>query len=343
MKYNNLGKTGLRVSEFCFGTATFGGTKGFEGFGNTQVKDAHNLIQLCIEKGINLIDTADLYSQGDAETILGKAIEGIRNDLLISTKTTFPMGDGPNDYGSSRYRIIRACEASLKRLNTDHIDIYHMHGFDRNTDVEETLRALDDLVTSGKVRYISCSNFSGWELMKSLATSDKYGWSKYASHQVYYSLFSRDYEWELMPLGIDQNIGSMIWSPLASGLLSGKFHRNAPIPKNSRVGAGSSTVPFGAADEERLYSIVDELMKISDELNKPIPQIALNWLLRRPTVDSVIIGARNEEQLKQNIDAATWSLSDEYVKRLEDVSRPRKSYPYWHQDLNPQLKSQLYI
>lgn len=341
MEYRNLGNSGLKVSVLCFGTATFGGTNGFEGWGSTQVAEANRLINLCLDEGVNLFDTADIYSQGDSEKVLGKAIEGIRHKLLISTKATFPMGKDVNAYGSSRFHLIEACENSLKRLNTDHIDVYHMHGFDGSTPVEETLRALDDLVTSGKVRYIACSNFSGWHLMKSLSIAEKYGWSKYISHQVYYSLLNREFEWELMPLGIDQKIGTMVWSPLASGRLSGKYRRNSAIPEKSRIAAGTSTVPKDAAPEERLYAIVDVLDEISRETDKSVAQIALNWLLQRPTVSSIIIGARTEEQLKQNLGASGWSLTNEQVSRLDKASVTPKIYPYWHQDERPELLSQL--
>lgn len=341
MEYRNLGNSGLKVSVLCFGTATFGGTNGFEGWGSTQVAEANRLINLCLDEGVNLFDTADIYSQGDSEKVLGKAIEGIRHKLLISTKATFPMGKDVNAYGSSRFHLIEACENSLKRLNTDHIDVYHMHGFDNSTPVEETLRALDDLVTSGKVRYIACSNFSGWHLMKSLSIAEKYGWSKYISHQVYYSLLNREFEWELMPLGIDQKIGTMVWSPLASGRLSGKYRRNSAIPEKSRIAAGTSTVPKDAAPEERLYAIVDVLDEISRETDKSVAQIALNWLLQRPTVSSIIVGARTEEQLKQNLGASGWSLTKEQVSRLDKASVTPKIYPYWHQDERPELLSQL--
>ena len=341
MEYRNLGNSGLKVSVLCFGTATFGGTNGFEGWGSTQVAEANRLINLCLDEGVNLFDTADIYSQGDSEKVLGKAIEGIRHKLLISTKATFPMGKDVNAYGSSRFHLIEACENSLRRLNTDHIDVYHMHGFDGSTPVEETLRALDDLVTSGKVRYIACSNFSGWHLMKSLSIAEKYGWSKYISHQVYYSLLNREFEWELMPLGIDQKIGTMVWSPLASGRLSGKYRRNSAIPEKSRIAAGTSTVPKDAAPEERLYAIVDVLDEISRETDKSVAQIALNWLLQRPTVSSIIVGARTEEQLKQNLGASGWSLTNEQVSRLDKASVTPKIYPYWHQDERPELLSQL--
>lgn len=343
MEYKQLGNSGLRVSSLCFGTATFGGTNGFEGWGNTQEKDANRLINICLDEGVNLFDTADIYSQGNSEIIFGKAIEGIRNRMLISTKATFPMGNDINGYGSSRFHLIEACNASLKRMNTDRIDIYHMHGFDGNTPVEETLRALDDLVTSGKVRYIACSNFSGWHLMKSLSVSERYGWNKYVAHQVYYSLLNRDYEWELMPLGIDQNIGALIWSPLASGRLSGKFRRNSPVPQNSRIATGTSTVPSANAEEKRLYKIVDVLDEIAKETGKLVAQVALNWLLQRPTVSSIIVGARTEEQLKQNLQTIGWNLTKEQVNRLDDASVSPKAYPYWHQDERMELNSQIHF
>lgn len=343
MEYRKLGASGFKVPALSFGTVTFGGTSGFEGFGSIQVKEANKMVNLCLDAGVNLIDTADIYSQGNSETILGKAIEGLRDKLLISTKATFPIGIGENNYGSSRFHLIKACEDSLRRLNTDHIDIYHMHGFDGNTPVEETLRALDDLVTAGKIRYIACSNFSGWHLMKSLSVSERYGWSRYVAHQVYYSLLNREYEWELMPLGIDQQVGALIWSPLASGRLSGKYRRDKPIPKDSRIAAGTSTVPAANAQEERLYNIVDILDEIAKETEKSIAQVALNWLLQRPTVSSIIIGARTEEQLKQNLESVGWNLTAEQVKRLDDVSLSPKTYPYWHQDERPELNSQIHF
>lgn len=341
MEYRNLGKSGLRVSELCLGTVTFGGTNGFEGMGHTQTNEARRLIDLCRENGVNLIDTADMYSQGDAESILGQVLGDGRKKWLISTKATFPMGTDVNGYGSSRSHLIEACEASLKRLKTDYIDIYHMHGYDANTSMEETLRALDDLVSSGKVRYIACSNFSGWELMKSLSISDKYGWNKYVGHQVYYSLLNRDYEWELMPLGLDQQVGALVWSPLASGRLSGKFRRNTVLPAESRIALGSTTVPQFVAEEDRLYRIIDVLDEISLETEKSVAQIALNWLLQRPTVSTVIIGARNEEQLTQNLQAVGWKLTYDQMKRLDAASASPKAYPYWHQDERPELNAQI--
>src|SRR6187455_282975 len=260
MEYRQLGNSGLRVPVLSFGTATFGGGNDFfKAWGSTEVKEAARLVNLCLDAGVNLFDTSNVYSMGIAEEILGKAISGLRDRVLISTKATFPMSDEVNDYGSSRLNLIKSCEDSLKRLGTDHIDIYHMHGFDANTPVEEALKALDNLVTSGKVRYIACSNFSGWHLMKSLSVSQRYGWSKYIAHQAYYSLINRDFEWELMPLAIDQKIGTIVWSPLASGMLSGKYRRNQPIPQNARVAQGGSPVPPETIDNERLYNIIDRL------------------------------------------------------------------------------------
>jgi aryl-alcohol dehydrogenase-like predicted oxidoreductase len=336
MEYRQLGASGLFVSELSFGTATFGGSNEFfKAWGDTQLDDAKKLIHLCLDAGINLFDTSDIYSDGASENILGKALEGIRNDVLISTKATFKMGEGPNDFGSSRYHLIRSCENSLSRLNTDHIDIYHMHGMDGNTPVEETLRALDDLISSGKVRYIACSNFSGWHLMKSLSVSERYGWSKYIAHQAYYSLLDREFEWELMPLAIDQKVSTIVWSPLASGQLGGKFRRGQPIPESNRRSQGGSHGP--ETDYERLYTIVDALDEVAVETGKSVAQISLNWLLRRPTVANVIIGARNEEQLKQNLESVGWSLTADQVKKLEDASFVDPIYPYWHQRQDTRL------
>ena len=340
MEYRQLGGSGLKVPVLTFGTATFGGgSKFFKTWGSTQTEEATRLIDLCLDAGVNLFDCADSYSGGLAEEILGKAIRGKRDKVLISSKGTFPLGHGhgPNDIGSSRYHLLSACEASLKRLAIDHLDIYHIHGFDGNTPVEETLRALDDLVTSGKVRYIACSNFSGWHLMKSLAISDRYGWSRYVAHQIYYSLASREYEWELMPLALDQKVGALVWSPLAAGLLSGKFRRNQPVPKESRVAQGGSPVPSSVISDELLYNVVDVLEEISRETGKSIPQVSLNWLLQRPTISSLIIGARTEEQLKENLACTGWNLSVEQIKKLDDASAVQPTYPYWHQQQKPGL------
>jgi aryl-alcohol dehydrogenase-like predicted oxidoreductase len=284
---------------------------------------------MCLEAGVNLFDTADVYSNGLSEEILGQALAGRRDKVLISTKATFRMGEGPNEVGSSRYHLLRACEASLRRLKTDYIDIYTMHGFDAQTPVEETLRTLDDLVQSGKVRYIGCSNFSGWHLMKSLAVSEKYGWSSYVAHQAYYSLIGREHEWELMPLALDQKVGTMVWSPLAGGYLTGKVRRNQPPPAGTRQYQLKGQEP--PISEELLYDIVDALDGVAGETGKTPAQIALNWLLQRPTVASVIIGARNEAQLQQNLGALGWKLTDEQMAELNAASEMRPIYPYWHQ------------
>ncbi|MEJ0106831.1 MAG: aldo/keto reductase [Bacteroidota bacterium] len=335
MEYRQLGASGLQVPVLSFGTGTFGGNNDFfKAWGGTQADEATRMINICLDAGINLFDTADVYSQGLSEEILGKAIAGKRDTLLISTKATFPFGTGPNNQGSSRHHLIKQVEGSLKRLNTDYIDIYHMHGFDGNTPVEETLRTLDDLIQSGKVRYIAASNFSGWHLMKSLAVSEKYGWNRYVAHQVYYSLANREYEWELMPLGIDQKIGAIIWSPLSAGMLGGKYRRNQPLPKDSRVAQGGSPIPKAAVNDEVLYNAVDALDEIAAETGKSIAQVAINWVLQRPTVSSIIIGARNEDQLKQNLGAVGWNLTTEQLKKLDKASEVPPIYPYWHQRQN---------
>ncbi|GAB3018487.1 aldo/keto reductase [Spirosoma pulveris] len=335
MDYRQLGASGLHVPVLSFGTATFGGGNDFfKAWGSTQTDEASRLVNLCLDAGVNLFDTADVYSDGLSEEILGKALQGMRDKVLISTKATFTFGEGPNNQGSSRFHLIRQCESSLKRLKTDYIDIYHMHGFDGVTPVEETLRTLDDLVQSGKVRYIACSNFSGWHLMKSLAVSEKYGWNRYVGHQVYYSLVNREYEWELMPLGIDQKVGGIIWSPLAAGRLGGKYRRNQPIPPDSRVAQGGSPVPAFAIADEVFYTIIDVLDQLAEETGKTVAQISLNWLLQRPTVSTLVVGARNEEQLKQNLGAVGWNLTTEQIKRLDAASDVPTIYPYWHQRQN---------
>jgi aryl-alcohol dehydrogenase-like predicted oxidoreductase len=278
---------------------------------------------------VNFFDTADVYSKGLSEQILGKAIEGKRHDLLISTKATFAMGSGPNDVGSSRSHLINSVEASLKRLGTDYIDVYHMHGFDALTPVEETLDTLNTLVRSGKVRYIACSNFSGWHLMKSLAVSERYGWARYVGYQGYYSLVGREYEWELMPLALDQGVGTLVWSPLGWGRLTGKLRRGQPLPEISRLHKAAEQGP--QVDDEYLYDVVDALDAVAKETGRSVPQVALNWLLQRPTISSVIIGARNEEQLKQNLAAADFKLTDAQVAALDKASDRPATYPYWHQ------------
>jgi aryl-alcohol dehydrogenase-like predicted oxidoreductase len=336
MEYRQLGASGLKVPVLSFGTATFGGgTDFFKAWGSTQVEEAKGLIHLCLDAGVNLFDTANTYSRGLSEEILGLALTGLRDKVLISTKATFPMGDAVNESGSSRIHLIKQCEDSLRRLNTDYIDIYHMHGFDGNTPVEETLKTLDNLIQSGKVRYIACSNFSGWHLMKSLSVSEKYGWSKYIAHQAYYSLLDREYEWELMPLGLDQKVGAIVWSPLSSGRLAGKYRRNQPLPENNRVQQGGGQGP--ELNEERLYTIIDALDEVSEETGKSVAQISLNWLLQRPTVANIVIGARDGVQLKENLDAVGWNLTAEQVKKLDAASYTEPVYPYWHQRQNVQL------
>jgi aryl-alcohol dehydrogenase-like predicted oxidoreductase len=330
MEYRQLGHSGLKVSALSFGAATFGGgNEFFKAWGQTQAGEAQRLLALCQQTGVNLIDVANVYSTGLAEEVLGKAIAGHRHDWLISTKATFRMAAGPNNLGSSRSHLIEQCNASLQRLGTDYIDIYHMHGFDATTPIDETLDALNTLVHSGKVRYIACSNFSGWHLMKSLSISERYGWARYVAHQVYYSLVGREYEWELMPLGLSENVGALVWSPLGWGRLTGKIRRGQPLPEQSRL---HKTADYGPqVAEEYLYRVVDVLDEVAKETGKTVPQIALNWLLQRPTVSSVIIGARNEEQLKQNLAAAGWNLTPAQVEKLDRASEVTPIYPYWHQ------------
>ena len=322
MEYRRLNGSGLFVPALTLGTGTFGGSHGFEGWGHTGVAEATRMVDMCLEAGLNMFDTADMYSRGLAEEILGKAIAGKRNRLLIATQGTFSMGESRNEEGASRFHLIEACEASLRRLGTDHIDLYYIHGFDANTPVEETLRALDDLVTSGKIRYIGCSNFSGWQLMK--------------------SLLNRDFEWELMPLGIDQQVGSIIWSPLAAGRLGGRYRRNNPMPQDGRVARGGAPVRDNVVSYDRLYNIIDALDEVAAETGKTVAQVALNWLLQRPTVCSLVIGASSEEQLRQNLGAVDWKLTAEQMQRLDTASKTEKPYPYWHQDERPELSSQLF-
>ncbi len=332
MEHRLFGGSGLKVPVLSFGTGTFGG-KGefFGGWGKTEVDEAIKLVDLCFEYGVNFFDTADVYSDGASEEILGKTLKGRRQQALISTKATFTMGTGPNDKGSSRHHLIRACESSLKRLGTDYIDVYHMHGFDALTPQEEVLRTLDNLVSSGKVRYIACSNFSGWHLMKALSVSDREGLERYSGHQVYYSLLNREYEWELMPLGLDQRVGAMIWSPLGWGRLTGKIRRGQPLPEVSRLRSKVAMDGGPKMNEEHLYNVVDALDVVAKEMGKTIPQVALNWLLQRPTVCNVIIGARTEEQLKQNLGSTGWSLPKELIQKLDAASEMPATYPYWHQ------------
>jgi aryl-alcohol dehydrogenase-like predicted oxidoreductase len=330
MEFRTLGRSGLKVPVLSYGTGTFGGgNEFFKAWGASDVAEATRLVDVCLEAGVNLFDTADIYSDGLSETILGKAIAGRRDDVLISTKATFRMGPGPNNLGSSRYHLIRACEASLRRLGTDYIDIYHLHGFDALTPIEEVLSTLNQLVVSGKVRYIACSNFSGWHLMKSLGVADKFGWARYVGHQVYYSLIGREYEWELMPLALDQGVGALVWSPLGWGRLTGKIRRGKPLPAGSRLHKTGDMGPQMA--DEYLFKVVDALDAVAAETGKSVPQVALNWLSQRPSISTVIFGARNEEQLRQNLGAVGWNLSTEQVAKLDAASDVTPVYPYWHQ------------
>ncbi|EPX58849.1 Oxidoreductase [Cystobacter fuscus DSM 2262] len=332
MEYRFLGASGLKVPALGFGVGTFGG-KGplFSAWGNTDVAQATRLIDICLDVGVNLFDTADVYSDGASESILGAALKGRRDRVLLSTKVSLRAGEAPNDVGSSRHHLIGAVDKALRRLGTDYIDLLQLHAFDAMTPVEETLSTLDGLVRAGKLRYLGASNFSGWQLMKSLAVADRRGYSRYVANQAYYSLIGRDYEWELMPLGIDQGIGAVVWSPLGWGRLTGKIRRGQPPPEGSRLHDTASFAP--PVDEERLYRVVDALDAVAKETGKSVPQIALNWLLRRPTVSTVLIGARNEEQLRQNLGAIGWTLTPEQLARLDAASAvtpPYPYYPYWN-------------
>jgi aryl-alcohol dehydrogenase-like predicted oxidoreductase len=332
MEYRQLGGSGFKVPALCLGTGTFGGGgELFKAWGATDVADATRLVDICLEAGLTMFDSADVYSQGMAEEILGQAIKGRRDKVLISTKATFRLGQGPNDVGSSRFHIVKSVDAALRRLGTDYIDLFQLHAFDAMTPVEEAVGTLDDLIRAGKIRYIGCSNFSGWHLMKSLAVSEKYGLARYVAHQAYYSLVGRDYEWELMPLALDQNVGAVVWSPLGWGRLTGKIRRGQPLPESSRLQFKAAREAGPQVPEEQIFKVVDSIDVIAKETGKSVPQIALNWLLQRPSVSTVIIGARNEEQLRQNLGAVGWNLTADQVKQLDDASAVPLSYPYWHQ------------
>jgi aryl-alcohol dehydrogenase-like predicted oxidoreductase len=332
MEYRLLGASGFKVPVLSLGTGTFGGTNEFfKGFGTSGVEEATRLVDLALESGLNMFDSADIYSGGVAEQLLGRALAGRRERAIISTKATFRSGPDANDVGSSRHHLIRSCEAALKRLGTDYIDLFQLHGFDASTPIEETLNALDDLVRAGKIRYVGCSNFSGWHLMKSLAIAERYNLPRYVAHQAYYSLVGRDYEWELMPLGVDQKVSAVVWSPLGWGRLTGKLRRGQRMPEDTRLqnkitAAGGPQVP-----EEYLYRVVDAIDEVAREVDKSVAQIALNWVLSRPTVANVIIGARNEQQLKDNLGALGWSLTPAQLERLDQASATPLAYPYWHQ------------
>lgn len=331
MEHRFLGRSGFRVPVLSFGTGTFGGQGAlFSAWGSTDVAEARRLVDICLEAGVTMFDSADIYSKGAAESILGEAIKGRpRDQLILSTKATFRFGDGENEVGSSRHHLTRAVDSALKRLGTDYIDLFQLHGFDARTPIEETLSTLDDLVRAGKLRYLGVSNFSGWHLMKSLAVADRHGWSRYVAHQAYYSLIGRDYEWELMPLAADQGVGAVVWSPLGWGRLTGKLRRGAPLPETSRLHA---TADYGPpVNDDYLYHVVDALDGVAAETGKTVAQVALNWLLQRPTVSTLVIGARNEEQLRQNLGAVGWNLTAEQVAKLDAASATKKPYPYWHQ------------
>jgi aryl-alcohol dehydrogenase-like predicted oxidoreductase len=330
MEYRQLGNSGLKVPALSFGTATFAGGTGETSWGDTQVDEAINLVDIALDAGVNFFDTADIYSDGRAEEVLGKALAGRRDRVLIGTKATMrSAATDVNDVGSSRYHLLRALEGSLRRLGTDHIDVYYLHEYDALTPQEEVLSTLDGFVRSGKVRYIGCSNFAGWQLMKSLAVSERYGWARHVAHQVYYSLAAREFEWELMPLGVDQKVGTIVWSPLAQGRLTGKVRRGRPVPPDSRLRAGSETEQSG--DEETLFRTVDVLDQVAQETGKTLAQVALNWVLQRPTVSSVIFGARHEAQLRENLGAIGWNLAPDQVARLDAASATTPIYPHWHQ------------
>jgi aryl-alcohol dehydrogenase-like predicted oxidoreductase len=329
MEYRQLGQSGLRVSVLSLGTMTFGGESVFSKVGATDVKGARHQVDLCIEAGVNLFDTANIYSHGLSEEILGQVLEGRRDQVLIATKFRMVMRDGPNEGGASRFTIIRECEDSLRRLRTDYIDLYQIHEWDGETPLDETLEALYTLVRSGKVRYIGCSNYSGWHLMKALAISDRRNYVRYVSQQIYYSLQARDAEYELVPISLDQGLGILVWSPLAGGLLSGKYRRGQSGPEGCRHLNDWGEPPIH--DEDQLYDIIDALVEIGSNHKVSAAQIALAYMLGRPGVTSLVVGARSEEQLKDNLAAADVKLTADERARLDKVSQPRLLYPYWHQ------------
>lgn len=327
MEYRLLGDSGLKVSALSFGNMTFGGESFFKGAGDTQLEEAKGFTDACIDAGVNLFDTADVYSTGKAEEILGKALGKKRDKVLIATKCHFRMGDDVNDVGQSRHHIVRACEASLKRLGTDYIDIYQVHNFDSLTSLEQTMRALDDLVRAGKVRYIGCSNLPAWAIMKSLSISDKRSLEKFVSLQSYYSLVARELEYEFVPLCVNEGMGILVWGPLAGGFLSGKYQRGKANDPNSRRAQWGD---YGTFDQEQGFAIVDVLLSIAKERNVSASQVALNYLLHKKGVTSLILGARKMEQLKDNLATVNWKLSDGEMKRLNEASDVPAPYPYWH-------------
>jgi aryl-alcohol dehydrogenase-like predicted oxidoreductase len=335
MEYRYLGRSGLQVPVLTLGTGTFGGRGFYGAWGNTDAAEAKRLVDICLDAGLSMFDSADIYSRGAAEEILGEAIKGRREQVLISTKATSPMSSKPNDAGSSRQHLTVAIEDALRRLQTDYIDLFQLHNFDAYTPIEETLSTLEDFVRAGKIRYVGVSNYSGWHLMKALGIAERYNLPRYVAHQALYSLLTRDYEWELMPLGLDQGVGCVAWSPLGWGRLTGKIRRGAPLPQTSRLHETVDAAP--PVEDEYLFGVVDALDAVAAETGKTVAQIAINWLLRRPTVDSVIIGARDEEQLRANLGAVGWSLTNEQVARLDAASARQEPYPYWHQRTKTKL------
>src|ERR1700737_1734401 len=327
MEYRFLGASGFKVPALSFGAGTFGGRGPlFSAWGNTDIAEATRLVDICLDAGVTLFDTADVYSDGQSETLLGAAITGRRSQVILSTKLTLRAGEGPNDVGASRHHLIEATHKALERLGTDYIDLLQLHHFDAMTPVDQVMSTLDDLVRAGKLRYLGVSNFSGWHLMKSQAIADRYGYSRFVANQTYYSLIGRDYEWELMPLGQDQGVGAVVWSPLGWGRLTGKIRRGQPLPQLSRLHDTAGFAP--PVDDERLFRIIDVLDEIAAETGKSIPQIALNWLLQRPTVSTILIGARDEAQLRQNLGAVGWNLTTDQVARLSNASHTTPPYPY---------------
>lgn len=330
MEYRRLGRSGLNVPVLSFGTGTFGGKgKLFAAWGSTDVAEARRLLDICLDAGLSMFDTADIYSAGESERILGEALKGKRDQAIVSTKATFRFNDEPNNVGSSRTHLLKSVDEQLKRLQTDHIDLFQLHAYDAMTPLEEVLSTLDTLVRAGKIRYVGVSNFSGWHIMKALSVADKYGYPRYVANQTYYSLIGREYEWELMPLGLEEGLGAVVWSPLGWGRLTGKIRRGSGIPKESRLHGSAEAGP--QVEDEYLFRVVDALDEVAKETGKTVPQIALNWLLQRPTVATVVIGARNEEQLKQNLGAVGWNLTKEQVAKLDKASEVPLIYPYWHQ------------
>jgi aryl-alcohol dehydrogenase-like predicted oxidoreductase len=329
VEYRQLGRSGLRISTLTLGTMTFGGTADFARVGTTDRAGARRMVDRCLDAGVNLIDTADVYSEGLSEEVVGKTLKGRRDRVLIATKARFAMGDGPNDAGLSRHHLIRACEASLRRLGTDYIDLFQVHEWDGHTPLEETLSALDHLVNSGKVRYIGCSNYSAWHIMKALGISERKNLQRFISQQIHYSLQARDAEYELVPVALDQGVGILVWSPLAGGLLSGKYRRGQDMPEGSRHLTDWNEPPVH--DEDQLYDIVDVLVEIGEARGVSAAQVALAWTLARPGIATVVVGARTEEQLADNLGAVDLALDDDERARLDEVSAPRLMYPYWHQ------------